>query len=471
MENNLIKNHTGINFLMRQKFILNINPATGEPIDKIKCSSPGEVASAVKLAKKAFKTWGFFTLSQRIAYFKKILKDLIAEKNNISRLITDEMGKVFKQSQIEFDDMIDSFRDTLDMVEESFSMTQYKHKKLISEIHRIPIGVAAIITPWNFPAAMPEWLLTPSILAGNTVVFKPSECTPLTGKAIFEVFHRYLPKGVINLVQGADEVGECLINSDIDMIAFIGSQEVGKKIMQTASRKLNRVILELGGKDPMIVMKDANARKAAEFAVKNSISNSGQVCVSVERIYVDERIAHKFEKEVLSIIKDVKVGSGYENVDIGPMVNEIQRAHVISQIEEARRKGGKLLYGGNIINRKGYFMEPTVLTNLTEKHDIMKEETFGPVVCIQKYRTIEEAIEKANNTTFGLGATIWTESHKKAIEIANKIEAGMIGINKSVCGVKRTPWIGIKESGYGFLGSIEGLRQFTLPKKISYYIK
>ena len=456
--------------MMKQKFILDINPSTGEAIEKIKCSSTGEIASAVKLARKAYKTWRFVPLKNRIALLKQVSKDFKKERVRIAKLVTDEMGKVYKSSTEECLGVVEEILDNIELASKAFKTEIYKEKKLTTEVHRVPFGVAAVITPWNFPVGMPQSLLTPAIIAGNTVVFKPSENTPLTGKAIYEIFNRYLPKGVINLIQGAEEVGEHLIRSDIDMVAFVGSQEVGKKIMAASASRLNRIILELGGKDPMIVLRDADLEKAASFAVRGSLSNSGQVCVSVERIYLDDRIAHKFEKLVLEKVKNFKVGDVYKDVDMGPMVSSAQREYVLEQISEAVRKGAKLLYGGNKIDRKGYFLEPTVITNLSEKHDLMVSETFGPVICIQRVKDVDEAISKANKTDFGLGATIWTKRMKRGIELAKKVEAGMIGINKGVGGVPGTPWVGIKKSGYGYLGSVEGIRHFASPKKVSYMV-
>lgn len=454
--------------MMKQKFILAVNPATGEQMDKIKCSSPGEVASAVKLAKKAYKTWGDLPYKNKAVLFKKIAKDFQKEKSVIAKIITNEMGKVYKDALAEVGEAIDSMERAIELGFKAYESNTLKEKNIVSEIHRIPIGVTAVITPWNFPVSTPEWLLTPAILAGNTTVFKPSECSPLSGKAVYELFNRHLPKGVINLIQGAEEVGEALTFADIDLVAFVGSQEVGKKIMHTSARKLIRLILELGGKDPMIVLKDADISKAASFAVKASLSNCGQICTSVERIYVDYSIADKFEKAVVEEVKKIKVGNGFKDVDMGPMVNDIQRKRVITQIDEAKRKGAKVLFGGNIIQGEGYFFEPTVITNLSDKHHLMQDETFGPIVAIQKVFSPDEALAKANDTSFGLGATVWTKNEKKAHEIARKLEAGMIGINKGVGGVTGSPWIGIKESGYSFLGSIEGMRNFTQIKKISY---
>ncbi|MEO8665191.1 MAG: aldehyde dehydrogenase family protein [Ignavibacteria bacterium] len=451
-----------------RKFILDINPATGDVIEKIKCSSPGEVASGVKLARKAFKIWSRTPLKKRIALFKNIARDLHKEKKAIGQLITKEMGKIYGSAVGECEGTAYAIEENIRLAEKAAETEMHKEENLVTEVHRVPLGAVAVITPWNFPVGMPESLLSPAILMGNTVVFKPSENTPLTGKALYEIYNRYLPKGVINLLQGAEEVGELVINSDVDMVAFVGSQAVGRKIMEVCSKKLNRLVLELGGKDPMIILKDADLKKAVPYAVHGSLRNSGQVCVSVERIYVEDKIAGEFEKLVLQEVKKYRVGSGFDDVDMGPMVSEAQRAHVLNQIEEAKRKGAKVLIGGEKMDGDGFFMQPTVITNVSEKHDIMVNETFGPVICIQKVKNAEEALEKANDSIFGLGATIWTKNLEKGKQYAQRIESGMIGVNQGIGGVSGTPWVGIKQSGFGYLGSIEGMRQFTVPKKISY---
>ncbi|HMS65598.1 MAG TPA: aldehyde dehydrogenase family protein [Ignavibacteria bacterium] len=451
-----------------RKFILDINPATGDLIEKIKCSSTGEVASGVKLARKAFKVWVNTPLKKRIALFKNISRDLLKEKKEIGKLITKEMGKVYKSAVGECEGTAYAIEENIKLAEIAAEKEIFKEGNTTTEIHRMPMGVVAAISPWNFPVGMPESLISPAILMGNTVVFKPSENTPMTGKALYEIYNRYLPKGVINLLQGAEEVGEQIINSDIDMVAFVGSQAVGKKIMEACSKNLNRLVLELGGKDPMIILKDADLKKVVPYAVHGSLRNSGQVCVSVERIYIEDKLASEFEKMVLEEIKKYKVGNGFDEVDIGPMVSENQRTHVLTQIEEAKRKGAKLLFGGEKIDGEGFFMQPTLMTNLSDKHDIMNTETFGPVICIQRVKNAEEAIEKANNSTFGLGATVWTKNLDKGKQIAEKIESGMIGVNQGIGGVSGTPWVGIKQSGFGYLGSVDGMRQFTVPKKISY---
>ncbi|HRE10334.1 MAG TPA: aldehyde dehydrogenase family protein [Ignavibacteria bacterium] len=455
---------------MKLKYINNINPATGKLIKKVKCSTEKEIDKAVANARAAQKKWAALSLAQRSKMLEACAKDFVKQKEKIGRIITDEMGKLYKSAVGETHAVAYGIRETIEQAKTALAVENLQEENLRTELHRTPLGVCAIITPWNFPVSMPESLLSPALIAGNTVVFKPSEMVPLTGKAIFDIFNKHLPKGVINLVQGADEVGNYLIHSNIDMIAFVGSQAVGKIIMKAAGDKLKRIVLELGGKDPMIVLNDADLEKAANFAVNGSLRNTGQVCVSVERIYVQEKAADKFTTLVANGVKNFKYGSGYdESVHMGPLVSERQRANVLSQVKEAVKKGAKLVTGGKAPKgNKGFFMEPTLLTNLSHKHRIMNEETFGPVVAIQKVKTEDEAVKLANDSPFGLGATVWTKNKKKGLAIARKIESGMIGVNQGIGAVSGTPWVGVKQSGYGYIGSIDGIRQFTVPRKISY---
>ncbi len=459
-----------LNTSFRLKYINDINPANGKLIKKIKCSSQKQVHDAVKKAHKALPGWSGLSLKERSSLLEKVAKEFVKHKERIGKLITNEMGKLYKSAVGETHAVAYGIRETIELSKKALDVEELHEDGLTTELHRTPIGVCAIITPWNFPVSMPESLLSPALIAGNTVVFKPSEQVPLTGEAIYKLFAKHLPDGVINLLQGADEVGSELIHADIDMIAFVGSQAVGKIIMKAASDKLKRIVLELGGKDPMIVLDDADLDKAANFAVNGSLRNSGQVCVSVERIYVQEKAANKFIKLVEEGVKNFKYGNGYdENVQMGPMVSEEQRKIVLSQIQDAKKHGAKILVGGEADNSNGgYFMKPTLITNLSHEHRIMNEETFGPVVCIQKVKTSGEAVKLANDSPYGLGASVWTKNKKKGLGIARKIESGMIGLNQGLASVSGTPWVGIKQSGYGYIGSVDGIRQFTVPRKISY---
>ncbi|MFI5212120.1 MAG: aldehyde dehydrogenase family protein, partial [Ignavibacteria bacterium] len=348
---------------MKLKYINDINPATGELITKVKCSTEKEIDRAVNNAKNALKLWGEMPLKERSKLLELVAKDFVKNKERIGKIITDEMGKLYKSASGETHAVAYGIRETIEQAKTALKTEMLKEENLITELHRTPIGVCAIITPWNFPVSMPESLLSPALIAGNTVVFKPSEMVPLTGKAIYDIFNKHLPKGVINLVQGADEVGNYLIHSDINMIAFVGSQAVGRHIMKVAGDKLKRIVLELGGKDPMIVLNDADLQKAANFAVNGSLRNTGQVCVSVERIYVQDKVADKFTKLVAEGVKNFKYGSGYdENVQMGPLVSAKQRENVLSQVKDAVKNGAKLVTGGGTPkNNKGFFMEPTLI--------------------------------------------------------------------------------------------------------------
>jgi acyl-CoA reductase-like NAD-dependent aldehyde dehydrogenase len=457
--------------MMKQKFIMDINPFTGEMLEKIKCSSPGEITSAIKLSKKALKQWSGISLKTRIKHFLGIAGQIKKEKRDLSRMITLEMGKPLNQSEREVDNLIDNINYLCELAEEAFEKEIYREGSIKSEVIRNPVGIVAVFTHWNYPVLIPSKVIITAALAGNSVIFKPSDVTPLSGKLLYEIFNRNLPKGVVNVIQGGEEVTDFLLTCDINMVSFVGMREEGKRILNQSTDKLLKIVMELTGKDAMIVLSDADMKIAAKFAVENSLINCGQDYNSVERIFVESSAEKKFIDYVLNYVEDYRMGDPFTDVELGPMATERQRAAVFSQIESSRRKGAKILYGGNKLGRKGFFLEPTVLTELSEKHDLMKEETFGPVISISKVSKYSEAIERINKLPFGLGVSVWSKNPKKAVSICSKIEAGMTSINTSVTGVRGTPYVGIKESGYGYSGCFEAMRFYTNPKKITYSIK
>ena len=347
----------------------------------------------------------------------------------------------------------------IDEIVEALAPDVLKDDRFRSTVYHDPLGVVGAITPWNFPMSMPHWMILPSLAAGNTVVFKPSEETPLCAQAYADVLNEVLPENVLVVVHGADDQGKALVQSDVDMIAFTGSREVGKHIMREASGTLKRVVLELGGKDPMIVLEDADLQKAAEFAAFNSFRNCGQVCVSTERIFVMDEIADEFEATVAELAGAFSVGNGLEGSDIGPMVNSGQRDHVLAQVESAVSAGATVLVGGE--GHHDNFVTPTVLTGVTEEMDIGTVETFGPVACISRVSSVDEAVERANDTKFGLGAVVFGGDPDNTEAVARRLTAGMIGVNRAAGGVSGTPWVGAGESGFGFHKSKDGHRQFT----------
>ncbi|MBT8487239.1 MAG: aldehyde dehydrogenase [Gemmatimonadetes bacterium] len=436
------------------------DPATGASVGRVPVTPADQVQATVDAARRAQPGWTRLTLDERadvLARAGAIFDDRIEEH---ARLMTREMGKPLKESTAEAHRLGGpGLRRELDEIVEALRPEALEEGGARSTIHHDPLGVVGAITPWNFPMAMPSWMVLPALAAGNAVVFKPSEETPLCGQAYADVLNEVLPEGVLQVVHGADEQGRALVASDVEMIAFTGSREVGKEIMRQASGTLKRVVLELGGKDPMIVLDDADVDKAARFAAMNSFRNCGQVCVSTERIFVVEEVADAFEEALTQLASAMSVGNGMEGADVGPMVSRRQRDHVVEQIESAVATGAKVLAGGS--GHRDNFVTPTVLTGVTDEMEIGSVETFGPVACVTRVASVDEAVEHANDTPFGLGAVVFGGDEERAAQVGRRLSAGMVGINRSVGGVPGTPWVGARESGFGFHKSRDGHRQFT----------
>jgi succinate-semialdehyde dehydrogenase/glutarate-semialdehyde dehydrogenase len=434
------------------------NPATGEVVGEVPVTSADQIPAIVARARIAQVAWGALGLEGRVEVLLKT-KELFAERAEAhGELMTREMGKPLKEGIGEAKSlgMIDH---ELDEIVSALQPEIVEDGRLRSTIYHDPLGVVGAITPWNFPMSMPAWMILPALAAGNAVVFKPSEETPLCGQAYADVLNEVLPEDVLIVVHGADDQGKAIVQSDVDMIAFTGSREVGKHIMREASGTLKRVVLELGGKDPMIVLEDADIERAAKFAAMNSFRNAGQVCVSTERIFVMDSIAEEFEAALASIASAMSVGDGMENSDVGPMVNAQQRDHVLAQVDAAVSAGATVLAGGE--GHHDNFVVPTVLGNVTEDMDIACTETFGPVAVVTRVSSVDEAIDKANDTHFGLGAVVYGGDNENTAAVARRLTAGMIGINRPPGGALGTPWVGARQSGFGFHKSPDGHKQFT----------
>jgi acyl-CoA reductase-like NAD-dependent aldehyde dehydrogenase len=332
-------------------------------------------------------------------------------------------------------------------------------------VYRDPFGVCAAITPWNFPMSMPHWMVLPSLMAGNTVVLKPSEKTPLVGQAYADVLNEVLPAGVLQVVHGDEAQGKALVAADVDLVAFTGSRAAGAAILGAAAPKLKRVVLELGGKDPLVVLADADLDRAAKFAVRNSFRNAGQVCVSTERIYVHESIADAFVARLVEGARALRVGGGTEaKVDVGPMVDARQKEVVARQVDDAVSRGARVAWRSE--RTDGNFLGPIVLTDVTHDMAVMRDETFGPVACVMRVRDADEAVRLANDTPYGLGAVVFG-APDTAAAVARRLDAGMIGVNQGVGGADGSPWVGAKQSGYGFHSGKEGHRQFAQVRIVS----
>jgi acyl-CoA reductase-like NAD-dependent aldehyde dehydrogenase len=436
-----------------------LDPATGAVVGEVTVTPAALVQHAVDRARAAQPAWAALGLDGRAEVLSRAAVVLEQRADAHAELITREMGKPLKESRVEAKSLGSGLAREVGEMVEALRPDVIEEGGLRSTIHHDPLGVVGAITPWNFPMSMPHWMVLPSLAAGNTVVLKPSEETPLCGQAYADALNEVLPPDVLTVVHGADAQGKSLVASDVDMIAFTGSREVGKHIMREASSTLKRVVLELGGKDPMIVLDDADLSKAAKFAAFNSFRNCGQVCVSTERIFVLDSVADDFEAALSELADALRVGSGLDDADVGPMVNARQRDHVLAQIDAAVASGARVLTGG--AGHHANFVTPTVLSDVTEEMDIGTVETFGPVACVTRVSSVDEAVRRANDTRFGLGAVVFGEDPERTESVARQLTAGMIGVNRAAGGVPGTPWVGARESGFGFHKSRDGHRQFT----------
>lgn len=447
-----------------KNILQSFDPSNGELVGQVEMTNVEDMESIVTNAKSAQRLWQALAVDDRIAYIEKAAKKLMARQRELGQLLCREMGKSFSSGVGEVGGCGLDASSRAQEVKSAIQTKVTEYYGMKTELQYNPIGVCAVITPWNYPLSMAHWLIIPALTAGNTVVFKPSEETPLIAQAYVDVFNEVLPKNVLQIVHGADEQGKALVKSKVDLIAFTGSMEVGKDIMKNAAGSLKRLIMELGGKDPLIVMEDADIDKAASFAVSNSFANAGQMCIATERIFVDEKIGDEFEKRVAEYARHYTIGPwNDQRAYIGPIINEKQRSNIIRHIEDAIDKGAKILVGGE--DHPDRYVKPTVLTNINENMVISQEETFGPVVAITRYEDLESAIDQANNTEFGLGAVVFGENNVETV--ANRLEAGMVGFNQGVGGVGDIPWVGAKQSGYGYHGSPDGHRQFTQVRVVS----
>lgn len=437
------------------EFLTSYNPSSNEVLGNLPISSNEQITQAVALAHQAAKAWKAAPIGDRVRRIKAAYAQIKPYAQELSELLSKEMGKDIRRARGEIEGGIFTGAYHADSAQKALANKSLGHG---TELHYKALGVVAVISPWNYPVMMANNLIVPALVAGNSVILKPSEETPLIAQAFFQHLKTHLPEGVFDIVHGDGQAGEALVDSDVQLIAFTGSQAVGKRIMAKAAGNLKRLVMELGGNDAMIVMADADIEQAAGFAVASSFENAGQMCTSTERIYVDQSIAQDFEQRVVEIARQYQVGPWDQaNVNIGPIINAKQHQKILSHIQDAKNKGARILLGH--CEYEAPYIQPTVVADLTPDMAMSKEETFGPVVAIGRYENIDQAITQANDSNYGLGACVF--GHKGVEEVALQLEAGMIGINQGPGGSGDAPWVGAKQSGFGFHGSAEGHRQFA----------
>ncbi|ALO42705.1 aldehyde dehydrogenase family protein [Pseudoalteromonas phenolica] len=434
--------------------LISYDPSNGLVLGEVSVADQDKINATIAHAKLQQLSWRQTPIHERSRIISQAFKALIPFQDELAELLCKEMGKSLDRGTGEVRGAL--FSGSYYAAEAAKALAPQTDG---SGVQYRPLGVCAVISPWNYPLAMAVNLFVPALVAGNTVVFKPSEETPLIAERFTRLLNQYLPEGILNILHGDGEVGSTIVaHESIDLIAFTGSQAVGKQIMASAASSLKRLIMELGGNDPMIVLEDANIKAAAQFAVASSFENAGQMCTSTERIYVAESISSEFIQEVTALASQYRLGSWNEtHADIGPIINAKQVRKIQSHIDDALRKGAHLLLGGHAIQER--YIEPTVISGITHEMVMEQQETFGPVVAISTFQTVREAIARANDSTYGLGAVVF--GNQDAQHVAAQLEAGMIGINKGPGGNGDSPWIGAKQSGFGFHGSVQGHRQFA----------
>jgi acyl-CoA reductase-like NAD-dependent aldehyde dehydrogenase len=453
------------------------DPATGEEVGRAAQISAEEVARSVERSREAFGSWRKASFAERRRLVMKAREVILDELDEIASLISRETGKPLGEAiSMEVAPVLDLMQYFARNGEKllrprKVGIGLYSLLGRTSKIVYHPLGVVGIIPAWNYPFSIPLGEAAMALMAGNTVVIKPSELTPMIGLKIGEIFEKAgAPKNVVQVATGDGRTGAALVDAAPDKIMFTGSVATGKRIAEAAAKNLTSVVLELGGKDPMIVFEDANLELAADAAIWGAFCNSGQSCSSVERLYVEENVADKFAQMLVERTRRLKQGQGSgEEISIGAMSSERQVKIVEDHVEQFRKDGAKILTGGKRNAAAGpLFFEPTVITDVRNDMRAMQEETFGPTLPIATFKTEHEAVELANDSEFGLTASVWTRDLSKGKRVAEKIEAGSVTVNEVLYthGIGQTPWGGFKNSGRGRTHGFEGLMELVQPQHI-----
>ncbi len=475
-----------------EEMIISTDPATGEEVGRVPIASAHDVKDAVERSRAAFSQWRQTSFATRRDLIMRAREVILADIDWIASLISRESGKpVAEALSMEIAPVLDLMqyfaRNTEKLLKPAkIGIGLYALMGRSSKIVYHPLGVVGIIPAWNYPFSIPLGEAVMSLMAGNTVVLKPSELTPLVGLKIGEIFEKAgFPENAVQIVTGDGPSGAALIEAAPDKVMFTGSVGTGKKIAAAAAKNLTSVVLELGGKDPMIVFADANLELAAGAAVWGAFCNSGQSCSSVERLYVEESVAVELTRRIVEKTKQLKQGVGdRENVSIGAMSSERQIRIVEDHVNAFREDGATIEIGGQRnadassasehtkggrgVRVPSLFYKPTVITGATNDMRAMQEETFGPTLPIATFKTEEEAIHLANDSEFGLTASVWTKDRAKGQRVAKQIEAGSVCINEVLYthGIGQTPWGGFKNSGRGRTHGREGLMELVQPQHI-----
>lgn len=438
-----------------------INPATEEVIARVPDCEKVQLDAAVDSAARAFQTWKARPITERKAVLEAIAQQIEANFENLGKLMTREQGKPLPEAKGEVQRSAMWFRET---TKRELPVTLHRDESgRKSESRHVPLGVVGAITPWNFPVALGVWKIAPALLTGNTVVWKPSPFTPLCALKIGELLRKVVPPGVLNVVSGGDRLGPWVTEHPrIQKVAFTGSTATGRRVMQSAASSLKRLTLELGGNDAAIVLPDVDVKATAEKIFWGAFRNSAQVCIAAKRVYIHERIYDEFSRVLVDFSKTVKVGNGLEEgTKLGPIQNKPQYQRVKNLVEEAKANGLKFLTGSDSLAGKGYFVPVTIIDNPPENSRVVKEEAFGPVLPLLKFKDIPDVVRRANDSDYGLAASVWSTNIEEAKKVAEQLECGTVWINCIQVLSPHVAFGGHKQSGLGVEHSLDGLLEYT----------
>ena len=452
------------------------DPSTGEEIGRTPLLGAVDVAAAVNRARAAQPAWEKLSYRERARFILRAREVVLDQLDEIAQLISRETGKPITEAIameiVPTLDLMYYFAQNAEKLlkRKRIGLGLYNFMARSSYIVYKPLGVVGIISPWNFPWATPLDEVVMALMTGNSVVLKPSELTPFSALKIESIFKQaQLPEGLLEVVTGDGSTGAALVDAGVDKIMFTGSVNTGKRVAEAAAKHLTPVVLELGGKDPMIVFSDANLENAARAAIWGAFCNSGQACASIERCYVHESIAEKFIELVVKETKLLKQDkASTDAVDIGAMTNERQLEIVEEHVDDALARGAQVRTGGHRLETEGWFHEPTVVTGVDHSMKLMRDETFGPLLPIMTFKTDEEAVSLANDSIYGLTASVFTADISRGKRIAEQVDAGTVMINEVVYthALAQTPWGGVKQSGYGRTHGLPGLLEMVSAQHI-----
>lgn len=443
-----------------------LNPATEEVIAEVPDCSRSQLGDAVAAARKAFPNWKALTHEQRRQFVLAIAAKFFENVQELKCLLTREQGKSLPEAEGEI--LGSAYWTQAIAMMDIPSIVNEDTAEVRSETRRVPLGVVAAISPWNYPILLAMWKVAPALLAGNTVILKPSPYTPLTMLKIGEMLRGVLPPGVLNLVSGGDALGPWMTaHPGIDKIAFTGSTQTGKSVLQSASTTMKRVTLELGGNDSAIVLPDVNIQEVVPKLFWAAFRNTGQVCVATKRLYVHKDIFDPLAKAMVEYARTVKIGDGsLDGTQLGPIQNKMQYERVVSLIKETHAQGSRFLLGGEIPQGRGYFLPVAIVDNPPDDSRVVKEEAFGPILPLLKFEDIDDVVRRANDSPYGLGASVWSSDLEKALALAERLECGTVCINDAQYLRPNAVFAGHKQSGLGSENGLDGLLEYTNPQTI-----